>query len=206
MSDSEMDSFGKTAKSLSGSPLGIIALFIVLIYGFAALTLGISAKNLGTALQVPLVWFLVLFPVLVLLVFARLVTNHHQKLYGPSDFTDQALFMELQQELRELKSEVNPVIERQIEDEPITESTKVSLPTVHINEGEEKILKILTGGKYTYRTIRGLAKEAGIPSEEARMHVESLVAEKLVGEKMLKNGPRWYVCPKGREIIAKKTA
>jgi hypothetical protein len=37
------------AKSLSSSPLGIIALFIVLIYGIAALVLSVSVTNLGEA-------------------------------------------------------------------------------------------------------------------------------------------------------------
>jgi len=169
------------------------------------LTLGVSAKSLSAALQVPLVWFLVLFPVLVLLVFARLVIKHHQKLYGPSDFTDQALFMQLQQELREFKSEVKPVIERQIEDETISEPRKVALPSLQMDEGEEKILKILEGGKYTFRTMRGLAKEAGIPSEDARKHLDSLFAKELVGQKMLKNGPRWYIQSEGKELVANKT-
>jgi hypothetical protein len=41
---SDVPSFGNTAKGLARNPLGIIALFIVLIYGFAALTLGFNSK------------------------------------------------------------------------------------------------------------------------------------------------------------------
>jgi hypothetical protein len=36
MSD-QVRNFGETAKSLARNPLGIIALFIVLVYGFASL-------------------------------------------------------------------------------------------------------------------------------------------------------------------------
>ncbi|MCI6809521.1 MAG: hypothetical protein MR958_04930 [Spirochaetia bacterium] len=36
--------------------------------------------------------FLVIFPVLVLFVFAYLVINHHQKLYAPSDYRDEKNF------------------------------------------------------------------------------------------------------------------
>lgn len=59
---SDLSSFGATAKGLARNPLGIIALFIVLIYGFAALTLGLNAK-LEAAERTLLVWFLVAFPV-----------------------------------------------------------------------------------------------------------------------------------------------
>lgn len=78
--------FGQTAQRLSRNPLGIIALFIVLVYGFAALVLGTSSDDLDASLAAPLVWFLVLFPVLVLGTFAWLVSRHHTKLYSPSDF------------------------------------------------------------------------------------------------------------------------
>ena len=39
--------------------------------------------------------FLVLFPSLVLLLFVYLVIHHSEKLYGPSDFRDEANFMKL---------------------------------------------------------------------------------------------------------------
>jgi hypothetical protein len=85
--------FGNTATKLSRSPLGIIALFIVLIYGVAALVVGFSGNSLDTAQRWPLIWFLVLFPLLVLLVFTWLVCRHHTKLYAPADFRDESIFL-----------------------------------------------------------------------------------------------------------------
>jgi hypothetical protein len=90
MSDNS-DSFGSTATKLSQNPLGIIALFIVLVYGFASLVLAVG-RNLDTGAATPLVWFLVCFPVLVLATFAWLVSHHHTKLYAPKDFQDESLF------------------------------------------------------------------------------------------------------------------
>lgn len=69
MSD-QMKTFGDTAKSLARNPLGIIALFIVLVYGFASLVTA-SAGSFTSAERLPLIYFLVGFPVLVLVVFAR---------------------------------------------------------------------------------------------------------------------------------------
>jgi hypothetical protein len=85
--------FGRTAERLSRNPLGIIALFIVLVYLIAgtilgASSLGVSSVKLNPNERLPLVWFIVVYPVLVLIAFYRLVAFHHTKLYSPSDFPD----------------------------------------------------------------------------------------------------------------------
>ncbi len=85
--------FGRTAKGLSRNPLGIIALFIVLIYGFAALLL-IFSENLNTTHVTVSVLFIVLFPLIVLYTFYRLVTKHPGKLYAPSDYRNEQLFVD----------------------------------------------------------------------------------------------------------------
>jgi CheY-like chemotaxis protein len=89
-------SFGQTAKGLARNPLGIIALFIVLIYGFASLVVGVSG-HLGPEERQPIIWFLVVFPCLVLGVFAWLVSQHHTKLYAPSDYQEDESFIQASQ-------------------------------------------------------------------------------------------------------------
>lgn len=86
--------FGNIARNLARNPLGIIALFIVLIYGIASLVT-ISIDTGVDSELLPLIWFLVVFPVLVLGVFAWLVSKHNDKLYGPSDFTNEENYMKL---------------------------------------------------------------------------------------------------------------
>lgn len=86
--------FVKNANGLSKNPLGIIALFISLIYGFACIVLGVSLNNLSENFErLPLIWFIILFPVLILGGFIYLVINHHEKLYAPSDFRDDSAFI-----------------------------------------------------------------------------------------------------------------
>jgi CheY-like chemotaxis protein len=87
MNDS-FTSFGETAKGLSKNPLGIIALFIVLVYGLACTVTAFSG-SLNCNERLPLIWFLVIFPVLVLAVFAWLVSRHAGKLYSPSDYKNE---------------------------------------------------------------------------------------------------------------------
>ena len=76
--------FWSIARDLSRNPLGIIALFICLIYGFACLVTGLT-RNLKETERLPLVWFLTLFPVVVLSVFYWLAAKHHWKLYSPEE-------------------------------------------------------------------------------------------------------------------------
>jgi len=100
--------FAKSAKDLSRNPLGIISLFIVLVYGFACLLFGFSAPHLNASERLPLVWFACLFPVLVLFLFAWLVSKHHNKLYGPSDYRSDESFLQsfVQQPLSNIQSAV----------------------------------------------------------------------------------------------------
>jgi hypothetical protein len=83
-----IESFGNTAQRLARNPLGIIALFIVLVYGIAGLVFSTAASNLTSEEKLPIIWFLVLFPVIVLGSFLWLVSRHHSKLYAPGDYKD----------------------------------------------------------------------------------------------------------------------
>lgn len=87
--------FGDTATSLARNPLGIIALFIVLVYGFASLVTTLSG-SLTSAERLPLIYFLIVFPVLVLGVFAWLVSKHSGKLFAPSDFKNEDNYVKMQ--------------------------------------------------------------------------------------------------------------
>jgi len=93
-------------KDLVKNPIGIIALFISLIYGFANLLLGTTASSLSPDERYPIIIFIVLFPVIVLGLFYLLVSKHHGKLYAPGDYKDDKSFLRtLSQEERELKLE-----------------------------------------------------------------------------------------------------
>lgn len=89
-----MTNFTEHAKGLTKNPLGIIGLFVSLIYGFACLVLSTSISNLkGYEERIPLIWFIIIFPIIILLVFLFLVTKHHGKLYSPSDYGNAETFL-----------------------------------------------------------------------------------------------------------------
>ena len=80
-------------KDLVRNPLGIVALFISLIYGLASLLLAWNATALSPEERAPLIAFVTLFRIVVLGVFYLLVTRHHKKLYAPSDFKSDESFL-----------------------------------------------------------------------------------------------------------------
>jgi CheY-like chemotaxis protein len=88
------EQFAESAKGFTKSPLGIIALFIVLIYGFASIVVGFGQGISGHI--APLIYFMIVFPIIVFLGFLWLVANHHNKLYGPSDFKNEDNFLKAQ--------------------------------------------------------------------------------------------------------------
>jgi hypothetical protein len=88
-----LNAIADTATKLARNPLGLIALFVLLIEAIAGYV-AISEVLADPQRQV-LVWFVVLYPVLVLACFVYLVIFHPGKLYGPSDFNDQAHFMQV---------------------------------------------------------------------------------------------------------------
>jgi hypothetical protein len=123
--------FGDIAKKLSVNPLGIIALFIVLVYGIAALVLGVSANSFEPGERLPLIWFLVGFPPIVLFTFAWLVARHHVKLYAPKDYPDPTQFLQVldtAQQRKKLESEVELVEDKKPEKEEGGLSLSSSLP------------------------------------------------------------------------------
>src|SRR5262249_6953095 len=89
----QIKSFGDMAKGFAKNPIGIIALFIVLVYSFAAMLTFSGA--LAPTERTPFIYFLVLFPVAVLGVFAWLVSKHSIRLFAPSDFQNEENFMKI---------------------------------------------------------------------------------------------------------------
>jgi hypothetical protein len=87
--------FGETAKGLARNPLGIIALFIVLVHGFASLVTAF-AGSFSSAERLPLIYFLIGFPILVLAVFTWLVAKHSGKLFSPADFKNEDNYIKMQ--------------------------------------------------------------------------------------------------------------
>lgn len=95
MDSNPLREFSASAKGLSRNPLGIIALFIVLVYGLACLVV-ITGGSLSTSERIPIIYFLSAFPFVVLAVFTYLVAFRAGQLFAPGDFEKEETYLELQ--------------------------------------------------------------------------------------------------------------
>lgn len=76
------------------NPLGIIALFVSFIDGISGLVISVNFEYMhGANERLPLIWFIVAFPFIVLIAFIALVIIKPQNLYGPRDFDNQELYL-----------------------------------------------------------------------------------------------------------------
>lgn len=72
------------------NPLAIIALFVALIECVAVLVISVNFANFhGAWERLPLIGFVVFFPIFVFGAFLYLVIKHPLNLFGPSDFKNQ---------------------------------------------------------------------------------------------------------------------
>lgn len=85
-----------TLKHYLHNPLGILGMFITLCYLIAGIVFSIGLDKLqGDSERLPFVYFIIGFPLIILGAFLFLVICHHEKLYSPQDFSDEANFVKL---------------------------------------------------------------------------------------------------------------
>lgn len=127
------------------NPLGIIGLFIVFIYGIASYTFNTIIEHVGIVLKSSLVWFIILFPCIILWVFYWLVTRHHHKLYAPKDFENPDHFMDTIS--RATPDEVNQKLQEEVSSQ--FSSTKEPLHCDKEETSVEELYKTLNHSQIT---------------------------------------------------------
>jgi hypothetical protein len=146
------------------NPLGIMALFISLIYGMCALLLGKTDSQLAPANQTALVYFIIFFPCAILTVFTWLVCRHHTKLYGPGDYRTDKGFLEAGRSV--LSTDVGHKIQAEI-----TSEERASIDEEASSGTSRESSKV---GRFIY------GKESNVPLQVARAYfVEGLVFQEL---------------------------
>src|SRR5690348_1602319 len=104
-------------------------------------------------------------------------------------------------EIRQVRSEVEPLIEKETEKEP-EETRPLSVnvaDAMHVGDNDLKVLGALANGEFTLRTRTGIATETGIPKELVNNIVEDLATKGLAKKvRVMRHGDsepktRWYI-------------
>lgn len=174
------------------NPLTVVAIFAGLteVSGTAILPL-IAAKN-----QANYMWFLMIFPILLVVIFFWTLNNNHQVLYAPSDYRDDQSFLEAMRIIEELK----PILAKEEEPgDPTGDSESMSLIASSLPSDLDPVIRAL-GGAYTWRTMRGIAREIDQSLESVSKIMSSLASEGLVVNSRDNN--RWALTVPGRNALA----
>lgn len=92
-----------------------------------------------------------------------------------------------------------PTIEPDI---PTGDISEKSLKHKGINKIEFDLLKILSTGKYTYRSISGLKEESASDINLVDNAINELLAKKLIESRLMENKQkRYFISSKGRKIL-----
>ena len=84
-----MNELTNNIKRFVQNPLGVIALFVTALYGIASMLFSSAFDNLQSDKErLPVIWFVILFPIIMFGTFVWLVVKHNHKLYSPGDFKD----------------------------------------------------------------------------------------------------------------------
>lgn len=107
---------------------------------------------------------------------------------------------ETKKKLEDIKKAAGAVIRKETEPEE-TEATSsfLKLHAFSFGEDAKKVLNALGGGKYAWRTLRGIAQETGMPKENVLNSLNWLSSNRLAetGEK-----GRWALTLEGRDTFA----
>lgn len=78
------------------NPLSILGLFITLCYAITEVVFIVGLDKLkGMLERLPFIFFIIIFPFVLLFTVIKLIIKHHPKLYGPSDFKDEKFWWEI---------------------------------------------------------------------------------------------------------------
>lgn len=108
----------------------------------------------------------------------------------------------LQQEMRLIQEELIPLIETETEQDLNSDDNAGPLESLDdLDITSSKVLKTLGCGRYIFRSMAGLCREAAVDEMTMEKTLNVLVGRSLAGQVSGKKGIRWYMTEKGRRVM-----
>jgi len=109
---------------------------------------------------------------------------------------------ETQQNLRIIQSELLPLIDTETEqDTAQEEDPQVQMANDELDVTSTQVLKVLSGGRFIFRSLAGVCREANQEESTVLKTLHVLVNRSLAGKVSGKNGVRWHITEKGRRVL-----
>lgn len=163
------------------NPLTVIAIFAGVAEGFAALAL----TQLPTEVQQTFVWFVMAFPILLVVAFFWTLNANSKVLYAPSDFTSDESYLRahgLKRAGEEIKRELTEVAQKPADQvkgylDKVIASIDETIQIALLTEREGEILQLLSKGP---RTAADVAEVIGTSKMTASVHLSNMAAKGAV--------------------------
>lgn len=108
----------------------------------------------------------------------------------------------LQYQLRQLQEELLPLIDTETEDDALAEYNAEAAPVPdELDSTSSKVLKTLGCGRFIYRSLAGLCREADTDESTMVKTLGFLTLKSLAGKVGGRKGVRWYITERGRRLI-----
>lgn len=108
----------------------------------------------------------------------------------------------LQYQLRQLQEELLPLIDTETEDDALNEAAFVEGPNPdELDTTSSKVLKTLGCGRFIYRSLPGLCREADTDETTMVKTLGFLTLKSLAGKVGGRKGVRWYITERGRKLM-----
>lgn len=108
----------------------------------------------------------------------------------------------LQYQLRQLQEELLPLIDTETEDDALAEAIPVAeAAPEELDNTSSKVLKTLGCGRFIYRSLSGLCREADTDESTMVKTLGFLTLKSLAGKVGGRKGVRWYITERGRRLI-----
>ena len=106
----------------------------------------------------------------------------------------------LQYQLRQLQEELLPLIDMETEDDSLSEAAALAAQD-ELDNTSSQVLKTLGCGRFIYRSLPGLCKEADTDESTMMKTLGFLTLRSLAGRVGGRKGVRWYITERGRKLI-----
>lgn len=108
----------------------------------------------------------------------------------------------LQYQLKQLQDELLPLIDTETEDDSLAEAGVVAESSPdELDSTSSKVLKTLGCGRFIYRSLTGLCREADTDESTMVKTLSFLTLKSLAGKVGGRKGVRWYITERGRKLV-----
>src|SRR5690554_2749419 len=108
---------------------------------------------------------------------------------------------EVQHSLRLVQNELLPLIDTETEQEAVENDQTVIDAGEELDVTSTKVLKVLSSGRFIFRSLGGICREANEEESAVLKTLHVLVTRSLAGKVSGQNGVRWHITEKGRRVL-----